>query len=140
MKPKMKVWILDGGSLVIDRSQVLWHIDVGTASGIGLLLGDVRVSTGGGLGPAGSALEYPLDLRGSPLDLAALPCPQIERSIGIDLDPPDLREQIDGCPFAPRCPEVEDRCRTGVIPLVVHGDRAAACVHVPGYDEVLRHV
>jgi 4-pyridoxolactonase len=25
-----KVYILDGGSLVIDRSQVLWHIDVGT--------------------------------------------------------------------------------------------------------------
>src|SRR5579863_8669349 len=30
MTPKKKVWILDGGSLVIDRSQVLWHIDVGT--------------------------------------------------------------------------------------------------------------
>jgi NAD(P)-dependent dehydrogenase (short-subunit alcohol dehydrogenase family) len=28
---KKKVWILDGGSLVIDRSQVLWHIDVGTS-------------------------------------------------------------------------------------------------------------
>jgi glyoxylase-like metal-dependent hydrolase (beta-lactamase superfamily II) len=28
--PKKKVWILDGGSLVIDRSQVLWPIDVGT--------------------------------------------------------------------------------------------------------------
>jgi hypothetical protein len=27
---KKKVYILDGGSLVIDRSQVLWHIDVGT--------------------------------------------------------------------------------------------------------------
>jgi hypothetical protein len=26
-----------------------------------------------------------------------------------------------------------------VIPLVVTGDRAAACVHVPGYEEVLRH-
>jgi 4-pyridoxolactonase len=25
-----KVYILDGGSLVIDRSEVLWHIDVGT--------------------------------------------------------------------------------------------------------------
>ena len=29
-KPSKKVYILDGGSLVIDRSQVLWHIDVGT--------------------------------------------------------------------------------------------------------------
>jgi peptide/nickel transport system ATP-binding protein len=56
---------------------------------------------------------------------------------GLPGDPPDLREQIDGCPFAPRCPEAEDRCRTGEIPLVVQGDRAAACVHVPGYDEVL---
>jgi 4-pyridoxolactonase len=30
MAAKKKVYILDGGSLVIDRSQVLWHIDVGT--------------------------------------------------------------------------------------------------------------
>ena len=29
-KHSKKVYILDGGSLVIDRSQVLWHIDVGT--------------------------------------------------------------------------------------------------------------
>ena len=29
-KARKKVSILDGGSLVIDRSQVLWHIDVGT--------------------------------------------------------------------------------------------------------------
>jgi 4-pyridoxolactonase len=27
---KKKVWILDSGSLVIDRSDVLWHIDAGT--------------------------------------------------------------------------------------------------------------
>lgn len=64
---------------------------------------------------------------------------------GLPGDPPDLREQLDGCPFAPRCPEVEDRCRSGAIPLVtpgvqgggVRGDRAAACVHVPGYDEAV---
>jgi peptide/nickel transport system ATP-binding protein len=56
---------------------------------------------------------------------------------GLPGDPPDLREKIEGCPFAPRCPEVEDRCRTGVVPLVeVVGapDREAACIHVPGYD------
>jgi peptide/nickel transport system ATP-binding protein len=57
---------------------------------------------------------------------------------GLAGDPPDLREEIDGCPFAPRCPEVEDRCRTGRIPLVEQGDRAAACVHVPGYDQVVQ--
>jgi peptide/nickel transport system ATP-binding protein len=53
---------------------------------------------------------------------------------GLPGDPPDLREQIDGCPFAPRCPEVEERCRSGTIPLVERDDRAAACVHAPGYD------
>jgi peptide/nickel transport system ATP-binding protein len=59
---------------------------------------------------------------------------------GLPGDPPDLRERIDGCPFAPRCPEVEDRCRSGVIPLVEQGDRAAACVHVPGYERAVGHV
>jgi peptide/nickel transport system ATP-binding protein len=59
---------------------------------------------------------------------------------GLPGDPPDLREQIDGCPFAPRCPEVEDRCRTGVIPLVGRGDRRAACVHVPGYEQAVGRV
>jgi peptide/nickel transport system ATP-binding protein len=59
---------------------------------------------------------------------------------GLAGDPPDLREEIDGCPFAPRCPEVEDRCRTGVVPLVEPDgapDREAACLHVPGYDEAV---
>jgi len=70
-----------------------WHIDVGTASGIGLLLGSVRVLANGEcLGPADAVLEYPLELRGSPIDIGSLRCPKIERSIGIDLDPPDLRE------------------------------------------------
>ena len=31
-KHSKKVYILDGGSLVIDRSQVLWHIDVGRST------------------------------------------------------------------------------------------------------------
>jgi peptide/nickel transport system ATP-binding protein len=56
---------------------------------------------------------------------------------GLAGDPPDLREQIDGCPFAPRCPVVEERCRSGDIPLVHQGDRAAACVHVAGYERVV---
>jgi peptide/nickel transport system ATP-binding protein len=49
---------------------------------------------------------------------------------GLPGDPPDLRESIDGCAFAPRCPVVEDRCRTGTIPLFQVGDRDAACVRV----------
>ena len=36
---------------------------------------------------------------------------------GLAGDPPDLREEIDGCPFARRCPEVEDRCRHGPDPV-----------------------
>jgi peptide/nickel transport system ATP-binding protein len=56
---------------------------------------------------------------------------------GLPGDTPDLRELIDGCPFVPRCPLAEDRCRTGEIPLVEAGDRAAACVHVPGYDRAV---
>ncbi|MFC4786060.1 ABC transporter ATP-binding protein [Nocardioides sp. MAHUQ-72] len=49
---------------------------------------------------------------------------------GLPGDPPDLRQSIDGCPFAPRCPLVEDRCRSGEIPLVEVGNRHAACVRV----------
>jgi len=70
-----------------------WHIDVGTASGIGLLLGDVRVAANGKhLGSPDAVLEYPLELRGASLDISSLRCPKIERSIGIDLDPPNLRD------------------------------------------------
>jgi peptide/nickel transport system ATP-binding protein len=55
---------------------------------------------------------------------------------GLPGDPPDLRETIDGCPFAPRCALVEDRCRSGRIPLLRTGDRAAACVLVEGEELV----
>jgi len=58
---------------------------------------------------------------------------------GLAGDPPDLRESFDGCPFAPRCPLVEDRCRHGAIPLVAQDDRAAACVLVPGAELVGHH-
>jgi len=69
------------------------HIDVGTASGIGLLLGQVRALAGtASLGPTDAALQLPIELRGTSLDLRKLRHPQIEQSIGIDLDPPDLRD------------------------------------------------
>ncbi len=58
---------------------------------------------------------------------------------GLAGDPPDLRETLDGCPFAPRCPLVEERCRHGVIPLRGPDDRAAACVLVPGDELVGQH-
>jgi hypothetical protein len=70
------------------------HVDVGTASGIGLLLGQARARTGdASLGPADALLELPVELRGAPLEVGALPCPAIERALGIDLDPPDLRDR-----------------------------------------------
>jgi hypothetical protein len=69
------------------------HVDVGTASGLGLLLGYTRVRAGETrLGPDDALLELPIELRGAALDLASLRCPQIERAVGIDLDPPDLRD------------------------------------------------
>ena len=55
---------------------------------------------------------------------------------GLAGDPPDLRETLDGCPFAPRCPLVEERCRHGVIPLRGVDHRAAACVLVQGEELV----
>ncbi len=42
--------------------------------------------------------------------------------------PPDLRQRPAGCPFAPRCPWVADRCRTERPPLLpVSPGHASAC-------------
>jgi peptide/nickel transport system ATP-binding protein len=50
---------------------------------------------------------------------------------GLPGDPPDPRELPPGCPFHPRCPQAEDRCRTEDVRLRPAGtDREAACVHV----------
>jgi len=69
------------------------HVDVGTASGLGLLLADVAARAGGvRVGGAAALLEMDVDLRGAPLDPRALAVPPIERAVGIDLDPPDLRD------------------------------------------------
>jgi peptide/nickel transport system ATP-binding protein/oligopeptide transport system ATP-binding protein len=48
-------------------------------------------------------------------------------------DPPTPIDPPPGCPFAPRCPEVQRRCRTDKPQLIQHGDDAshlAAC-HFP---------
>jgi peptide/nickel transport system ATP-binding protein len=58
---------------------------------------------------------------------------------GLAGDPPDLRQTFEGCPFAPRCPLVEDRCLHGAVPLVAQDDREAACVLVPGGELVGQH-
>jgi len=45
--------------------------------------------------------------------------------------PPDLMQQIEGCPFAPRCEHADEKCRTGKIKLkTLDSTRATACIHV----------
>jgi oligopeptide/dipeptide ABC transporter ATP-binding protein len=62
---------------------------------------------------------------------------------GLPGEPPDLRTDIDGCPFAPRCPEAFADCRTSEIRLWPAGQqRQSACLKVldsyaagPGADQ-----
>ncbi len=59
--------------------------------------------------------------------------PDLQSSEGlltpIEGHPPDLSAPPAGCRFAPRCPFVEDRCRTSDVPLVdIGGGHDAACL------------
>jgi peptide/nickel transport system ATP-binding protein len=50
---------------------------------------------------------------------------------GLPGEPPDLREEITGCPFAPRCPEAVADCLTREIELWPAGEqRLSACIKV----------
>jgi glutathione transport system ATP-binding protein len=65
--------------------------------------------------------------------LAALPRPDLgkaRRLVPIEGNPPSLIALPPGCPFAPRCPLVLDRCREREPPLTAHGvgGHSAACV------------
>jgi peptide/nickel transport system ATP-binding protein len=64
--------------------------------------------------------------------LAAVPRPDLDRSrrlVPIEGSPPSLVALPPGCPFAPRCPLVQERCLETEPPLVAHGgSRRAACV------------
>lgn len=51
-----------------------------------------------------------------------------QRLASIEGLPPDLRQEFDHCPFAPRCPYVVDRCREENPPLMATGrDQRTAC-------------
>jgi oligopeptide transport system ATP-binding protein len=51
-----------------------------------------------------------------------------ERLASIKGLPPDLRQEFNHCPFAPRCPYVIDKCREENPPLMPTGrDQASAC-------------
>ena len=66
--------------------------------------------------------------------LGAVPRPdqgKAARLVPIEGNPPALVDLPPGCPFAPRCPLVEDRCRSEEPPLVAHkepDDHVVACV------------
>jgi oligopeptide transport system ATP-binding protein len=56
----------------------------------------------------------------------------------IDGQPPSLIDVPSGCAFHPRCPYVQDICRTDVPPLVdVEGGHLAAC-HFAGQPSFVR--
>jgi oligopeptide/dipeptide ABC transporter ATP-binding protein len=51
--------------------------------------------------------------------------------------PPDLSSLGQGCPFAPRCPNVQDDCREAAPPLAEHEPaHRYACYHPVGVQEV----
>jgi peptide/nickel transport system ATP-binding protein len=52
---------------------------------------------------------------------------------GIPGSPPDLASPPEGCQFAPRCPQVMDRCRTTAVPIYeVDGDQVRCLLHENG--------
>jgi oligopeptide/dipeptide ABC transporter ATP-binding protein len=51
-----------------------------------------------------------------------------DRLASIEGTPPDLREQFDSCPFAPRCPHVVEKCLSENPPLMtIHESHSSAC-------------
>jgi peptide/nickel transport system ATP-binding protein len=52
---------------------------------------------------------------------------------GIPGSPPNLARPPAGCQFAPRCPQVMERCRTTDVPLYsLHGERVRCLLHEAG--------
>ena len=52
---------------------------------------------------------------------------------GIPGSPPDLANPPEGCQYAPRCPQVMDRCRTTTVPIYqVNGEQVRCLLHENG--------
>jgi peptide/nickel transport system ATP-binding protein len=80
-------------------------------------------------GPAASLLRQPRHPYTQGL-MAAIPSGRQERLTTIAGDPPDPSVPGVGCPFAPRCPAVMDRCRTVVPPLIEVAPRSHVACHL----------
>ena len=71
--------------------------------------------------------------------LAALPerAAGLERLYAIPGMPPNLKDPIVGCPFAPRCHRAQDDCLTGTITFEDHGGgHRVACLHPGGQEQL----
>lgn len=90
-------------------------------------------------GPRDAIVEHPLHPYTRALIGAVerMDEPGDKRLEAIAGDPPDLRFIPPGCPFAPRCPAVMDRCRTLAPPLVelVPGQQVACYLYATGAEE-----
>ena len=81
------------------------------------------------LGPTRSVFDTPRHPYSSGL-LEAFPSirgPKVPLT-GIPGSPPDLARPPEGCRFAPRCPKVQDRCKTGPVRLYSVEDVVVRCL------------
>jgi oligopeptide transport system ATP-binding protein len=66
--------------------------------------------------------------------LASIPRPGAGRLRPIEGDPPYIADPPPGCPFWPRCPYAEIRCRAEVPPVETIGRTRVRCVRSWGLD------
>jgi peptide/nickel transport system ATP-binding protein len=84
-------------------------------------------------GPAGQIFTAPLHPYSGALSAAfprvGDPAARFAPS-GLPGDPPDPRQLVEGCSFAPRCSRAIAVCLRAEPELLAYGDRAAACVRI----------